>query len=358
MSSPIPVRATPIGPRPLPGAVQASPACAPRRAALRGLAALGGAGALGLPSIARADWKPSRTLTWTLGVAPGGSVDLYARAIAAALTEAKLLNGQSIVVENKPGAAGLLALQVLARNAGDAHHLGTFHTGGIAGAVSGALKADVRDYPPVAMMVEESTFAIVGTGSPLASARELIAALRADPASLRIAVAPAPGQNTHLAIAKPLKAAGIDVRRLTIVPFRSSGDSMTALVGGHVDLVSATGPAMLPHLARVRALAVASPRRAGGDFAQVPTWREQGVPVDYLSYNGVCLPAGCTVDQIRFWEDALRAVSASASWKALVLKSGNTPVFLGYVDAKRYLDREWADTQALLGELGLAGVGR
>lgn len=314
--------------------------------------------AAALPGLARADWKPSKTLIWTLGVGAGGSVDLYARAIASNLDALKQLNGQTLMVENKPGAAGLLAMQTMARSPGDAHMLGTFHTGGIAGSLSGALKADVRDLPPVAMMVEESTFVIVNNSSRLNSVRDLIAALKQDPGSIRIAIAPAPGQNTHLAIAKPLKAAGIDVRKLTVVPFRSSADSMTALIGGHVDLVSATGPAMLPHLARVRGLAVASPQRALGAFAKIPTWREQGIAVDYLSYNGVCLPPGVTVDQIRYWEEALRKVAAAPAWNELVTKSGNRPVFLGYVDAKRYLDREWEDTRVLLNELGLAGVGK
>jgi putative tricarboxylic transport membrane protein len=149
----------------------------------------------------------------------------------------------------------------------------------------------------------------------------------------------------------------VDVRGLTIVPFRSSADSMAALVGEHIDVVSATAPGIQPHRDKVRALAVVSPQRAaGGLFASVPTWREQGVAADYVSYNGVCLPQTVGVDQIRFWEDALRKVSESAGWQELVLKSGNRAAFRGYVDAKRYLDREWADTLTLLGELGLPRV--
>jgi putative tricarboxylic transport membrane protein len=324
----------------------------------RGLHAAGvAAAAYMLPTAARADWKPTRPITWTLGVSPGGSVDLYARTIARSLESMGLLNGQSIVVENKPGAAGLLALQTLMRNRGDAHWLGTFHTGSIAAAAGGALKADVRDFPPVATLVEESTFAVVGAQSRFRRARDLVDVLKLDPGVLRIGVASAPGSSTHLAIAKPLRVAGVDVRGLTIVPFRSSADSMAALVGEHIDVVSATAPGIQPHREKVRALAVVSPQRAsGGWFASVPTWREQGVAADYVSYNGVCLPQAVAVDQIRFWEDALRKVSESASWQDLVVKSGNRAAFRGYVDAKRYLDREWTDTLALLGELGLPRV--
>ena len=99
-----------------------------------------------------ADWKPSEMVRYVIGVAPGGSVDLYARGIKAALEKMQLLHGQTVLADNKPGAAGLLGLQQLQRNRGNAHHLGTFHTGSIAGQVTGILKADMREFVPVAMM--------------------------------------------------------------------------------------------------------------------------------------------------------------------------------------------------------------
>ena len=84
----------------------------------------------------------------------------------------------------------------------------------------------------------------------------------------------------------------------------------------------------------------------------MPTWRELGVPADYVSYNGVLLPPGVDAGQIRFWEQALAKVAASKDWIALVEKSGNKPMFKGYVDSHRYLQTELRDTQALVAELG------
>ena len=224
-----------------------------RRRMLHLLAAGGvGTSLLGLPGRGHAQgttWQPTQAVNYLISVAPGGSVDLYARGIKNALESLALVNGQTVLPDNKPGAAGLLALQVMQRNAGNAHYLATFHTGGIAGQVTGMLKADVRDYVPVAMLVEETTLVAVRDDSPLKTARDLVDALKRNPASVKIAVAPLPGLNTHLAIAKPLKVAGVDVSRLTVVPFRSSGDSMTALLGGHVDVVSATGPTVVPLVA-------------------------------------------------------------------------------------------------------------
>jgi putative tricarboxylic transport membrane protein len=327
-----------------------------RRDFLQTLAATA-AGASLLPLSASAQsaaWQPSQNITYTVGVAAGGSVDLYARGIKQSLDSLNLLHGQTMVVDNKPGAAGLLSLQPLQRSRGNAHQLASFHTGGIAGQVTGILKADLREFVPVAMLVEETTLVAVRADSPLKTARDLVEALKKNPAAHSIAVAPIRGQNTHLAIAKPLKLAGVDVAKLTVAPFRSSGESMTALLGGHVDVVSATGPTVLPQVlaGKVRILASAAPERGTGPLAQVLTWREQGVAADYVSYNGVLLAPGVDAEQIRFWEQALKKVSASPEWIALVEKSGNKPIFKGYVDSHRYMQSEFKATQELVSSLG------
>lgn len=305
---------------------------------------------------AQADWQPTERINYLIGVAPGGTVDLYARGIKDQLDAQKLVNGQTVVAENKVGAGGVLALQALQQKAGNGHWLGTFHTGAIAGAVTGLIKADVREFPPVAMMVEETSVVAVRADSPLKNAADLVAALKANPASQRIAVAPALGQNTHLAIAKPLKVAGVAIDKLTIAPFRSSGESVTALIGGHVDVVSATAPVVVPQVAagRLRIIATAARERGIGPLAEVKTWREQGVAADYVSYNGVLLPPGATADQFKFWEAALKRVSQSPDWIAMVEKSGNKAIFRGHEDSMRYMQAEWKSALELATELGLA----
>lgn len=310
------------------------------------------------PAPAQTAWKPNDRINYVVGVAPGGTVDLYARGEKDALDRLKLVNGQTIVVENKVGAGGALALQQLKNNAGNALYLGTFHTGAIAGAVTGLIKADPRDFTPVAMLVEETSLVAVRADSPLKTGADLVAALTADPGKLRVAIAPALGQNTHMAIAKPLKTAGVAVDKMTIAPFRSSGESVTALIGGHVDVVSATAPVILPHVAsgKLRVLASAAAEHGSGALAGIKTWREQGVPADYVSYNGVMLPPGMSPEQIRFWEGALRTASQDKQWIELVEKSGNKPIFRGYVDSHRYMMSEWKAATDLAASLGLGGT--
>lgn len=307
---------------------------------------------------AQSTWKPNERINFIIGVAPGGTVDLYARGIKDTLDTLKLVSGQTILVENKVGAGGALALQQLKSQSGNANYLGTFHTGAIAGAVTGLIKADPRDFTPVAMMVEETSLVAVRADSPLKTGTDLVNALKADPTKLRIAVAPALGQNTHMAIAKPLKVAGVAIDKLTIAPFRSSGESVTALIGGHVDVVSATAPVILPQVqaGKLRILASAAPEPGTGPLAGVKTWREQGVPADYVSYNGVMLPPGVNAEQIRFWEAALRKVSQDKNWVALVERSGNKPIFRGYVESHRYLMSEWKAATELAASLNLGAA--
>ncbi len=309
-------------------------------------------------AMAQASWRPTERINYIVGVAPGGTVDLYARGIKAALEQLQQTNHQPVVIENKVGAGGALALQQLKANAGNAHDLGTFHTGAIAGAVTGLIKADPRDFTPVAMMVEETSLVAVRADSALKNASELVAALKADPSALRIAVAPALGQNTHMAIAQPLKTAGVAVDKLTIAPFRSSGESVTALIGGHVDVVSATAPVIMPQVkaGKLRVLASAAAQPGTGALAGIKTWREQGVAADYVSYNGVMLAPGVNAEQIRFWEDALRRVSQDKTWQAMVEQSGNRPIFRGYVESHRYLMSEWQAATELATSLGLKGT--
>lgn len=311
---------------------------------------------MGLKASAQSSsWKPTERMTYVLGVTPGGSVDIYARGIQDALTQLNLIHGQTMLIDYKPGGAGIISLQQLQRNAGNAHWLGTFHTSTLVAIAAGMLKADLKEYPPVAMMVEETQMVAVRADSTLKTGTDLVAALRKDATSLKIGVAPALGSGTHLSIAKPLKVAGVDVKNLTVAPFKASSETMGALLGGHIDVISATAPVIMPQVAagKVRVLASASPTRGTGPLAQVPTWREQGIAADFVTYNGLLLPPNMSSTQIAFWEDALRKVALHPAWVALVEKNGGRPVFRDHADSMKYMLSEQKAIAELVQELGL-----
>jgi putative tricarboxylic transport membrane protein len=300
-------------------------------------------------------WKPTDRITYVLGVTPGGSVDIYARGIQDAMVQLNLIQGQTMLIDYKPGGAGIISLQQLQRNAGNAHWLGTFHTSTLVAIAAGMLKADLKEYPPVAMMVEETQLVAVRADSNVKSVADLVSTLRKDVTALKIGVAPALGSGTHLSIAKPLKVAGVDIKNLTIAPFKASSETMGALLGGHIDVISATAPVIMPQVAagKVRVLASASPTRGTGPLAQVPTWREQGVAADFVTYNGILLAPNMSNAQIAFWEDALRKVSQHPAWIALVEKNGGRPVFRDHAESLKYMVSEQKSINELVQEMGL-----
>ncbi|MFM6997310.1 MAG: Bug family tripartite tricarboxylate transporter substrate binding protein [Limnohabitans sp.] len=321
-----------------------------------GLASLATAGLLASGnSWAQAAFKPTERISYILGVAPGGSVDIYARGVQEQLQQLNLLNGQTMIIDYKPGGAGIISLQALQKTAGTGLGLGTFHTSTLVAIGAGMLKADLREYPPVAMMVEETQLVAVRADSPIRNAQDLVQALLKDPASQKIGVAPSLGSGTHFSIAKPLKAAGVNIRQLTVAPFKASSESMSALLGGHIDVISATAPVIMPQVAagKVRVLASASPTRGTGPLAQVPTWREQGVAADFVSYNGILLGPNSTPAQIAFWEDALRKVSQQPAWQALVERNGGRPVFRNAAESMQYMVSEQAAINSLVQDMGL-----
>ncbi len=300
------------------------------------------------------DWKPTRTVEYIVPSGPGAALDTAARQLAGMLERQKMVDG-TVVVANRSGGAGAIALQTLAQHPGDGHWLATFTTGMINARAIGEVSTTYVDATPIAVMLEESIVVAVRADSPIRDASDLAARLKREPDGLSIGIATAVGNHIHVGIALPLKAAGVDIRHLRMVPFRSSADSMTALLGGHVDVVSASTPNVIGQLqaGKIRVLAVATAQRLPGALASVPTWTEQGIPAVYSSVQGVLGPRDMTPAQRRFWEDTIRSITASDEWQQFVVRQNWRPLFMGSADMKNYIEKEYAATKVLMDELEL-----
>lgn len=249
-------------------------------------------------------------------------------------------------------------IEILQRQSGNANALMTLSSGYVTSVAQGALPPRPQEFTPLATLVREFTTVAVRADSPVRDMQDLAAALRRDPAGLSIGIATTLGNHIHLGTAQPLQPlqqAGVPVRGLRVVPYKSSAESMTALAGGHLDLVSATTPNLRPYLqaGRVRVLAIAAEQRLSGAFADAPTWREQGV--DYVSdaFQGVMAAARIMPAQQQSWVQALQRVTQTADWQAFVALNQWKPHFLGVQETQAALRRQIAQTQALLGELHL-----
>lgn len=305
------------------------------------------------PALAQ-EWKPTRSLEWIVPSGPGAALDMAARQIKEAADRSGKLE-YPFLVQNRPGGSNLIALNTLIQNPGNAHFVSTFNHGQINNRLLGVLPVGYTDFTPLAILFEETMVVAVRADSPIRNAQDMVDRLRKDPGGLSIAIATSPGNHIHVAVALPLRKAGVDVSKLRIVPYKSSAASMVDLLGGHVDVASASTPNVITHLqsGRIRLIAVATAERLGGTLSSVPTWREQGFDAVYHSAQGVMGPRGLAPEQVKFWEDLLRDATRSEGWKKLVERNHWRPTFLTGAEARAYLDAQNEEARAVLSAIGL-----
>ena len=243
------------------------------------------------PALVRAQAPfPSKPIRIISAYAAGGGPDVQLRQFAPVLSE---LLGQSVVVENKVGAAGVLAAQFVAGSAPDGYTLGMgSNTHLIQKALQPSLKFDpIADFVPVTNMVASPTVLVVSVNSPWQTAQELVAAARTAPGSMNYGSGGI-GTSAHLAGASFVSFYGL---KATHVPFKGSVEIPASLMRGDTQFAFPVAGTGVPQVkgGRLRALAVTSARRLS-QLPDVPTLRE--VMNDELgvqeSWFGIWAPAG------------------------------------------------------------------
>jgi putative tricarboxylic transport membrane protein len=300
-------------------------------------------------------WKPTRAIELIVGVSPGGGIDRTARVVQKILQDRHLVDVPVNVV-NKPGGGGTVAQAYFNQRPGDAHVYEITSTSLLTNHITGKSTLGHRDFTPVAMLYDEYIGFAVKGDSPIRTGRELLQALKDAPDSLPIGIASAAGNTNHIAAALAAKAAGADVRKLKIVVFSSGGESMTALLGGHVALVVTPSANLIPHIetGRMRALAVASPSRLGGRLSAVPTWKEQGIDTVVANWRPLVGPKGWSAAQTAYWEGVYAKLTASEEWKAEVERIGGVNHYMGSRELAAYLEQQYQLFRNVLVEAALA----
>lgn len=303
---------------------------------------------------AQSAWKPERNVEIISGTAAGGAVDKANRTVQRIWQDKKILDVTSSVV-NKPGGGNTIAWNYINQHAGDGHYVSIAPYTILTNKIIGMSPLSYTDFTPIALLFDEYITVSLRADSPIKNAQDMIERLRKDPSSLSIAVASALGNHIHVGIAKPLKTAGVDIKKLKVVAFKSSGDSVAALLGGHIDVVSSTTPNVLGQLqaGKIRVIAITSATRLSGPLAGVATWKEQGVNIEFNASQGAIGPKGLAAPQLAFWENAFLRLSQSDEWKKELEASNWQSNYRNSQDTARYYEREYAEMKAVLGELGL-----
>lgn len=313
--------------------------------------------ALCLPLAAHAQnaWKPERNIELLVGAAPGAGTDKTARMVQKLWQHEKTLDAPSVVV-NRPGGGGAVSWAYLGQRRGDPHILLVTSYNIVTNHITGKSKITYSDFTPIALLISEYIAYTVRAESPYKTLPEVIAALKRDPRSVSVGLSSSLGGANHIALGLAMKAAGVDANRMRIVVFNSGSESITAVLGGHVDMMVASGSAIASQATNgvVRPLAFAAPKRLGGPFATVPTLTELGLPVSADNWRIVIAPKGITPAQTEFWDNAFRTLAASEEWKKELEANHLTNNYLDSKNTRRYLDEQYQEVREMLTELGLA----
>lgn len=280
------------------------------------------AGALSSTSRAQAKY-PSKPIRIVVPWSPGGMSDNLAREASVAMSKGL---GQTVFVENKPGAGSNIGSAIVAKSAPDGYTLllGT-SSNAINMALIRATPYDLaKDFVPISLFATATTTVVVPANSSIRSIKELIAEAKRRPDSVAYA-SPGVGSPGHLAGELFCKSAGI---RLRHVPYQGAPPAMADVLGGNVPLAFVNLDVTLPHVTsgKVRALAVTQATRSAL-LPDVPTVAEAGLPgYEWTSWIGLLAPSGTPQDVVDRLQAALAPLREAANLD-VVRKHGAEPVY-------------------------------
>ena len=263
---------------------------------------------------------PSKPIRIIVPFAPGGSTDIFARLLGERLSSAL---GQSVLIDNRAGAAGNIGADAVAKAAPDGYTLLMATTGVMA--INQALYKNLsydaaKDLEPVAFVASITNVLIVSAESPLKSMADVLATARRAPDQLSFASSGA-GSSTHMSAELFKSMAAVN---LLHVPYKGSGPAMLDLIAGRVSLMFENMPGAVPHIkaGKVRALAQTGLKRTPA-LADVPTVAEMGVAgYESLSWSGIALPAGAPRDIVARLNREINTILAQPEMRQKLAEQG------------------------------------
>jgi tripartite-type tricarboxylate transporter receptor subunit TctC len=294
---------------------------------LRRRAVLLGAAALAAPSVARAQAWPERPIRWIVNFPPGGAADILSRALAEALGTSL---GQPIVVENRPGAGGMVGSEAVARARGDAHvvMMSNAASHGIGPVLYRSVPYDpVADFTHIHLVGTFPSVLCVNVDLPVRTLADYVALAEGRPGQVQYGSG-GNGTMNHLIGQLFMRAAGIE---LVHVPYRGSAPAMTDVIGGQIPSLMESLPTAMGNIrgGRLRPIATSEAERAT-TLPDVPTFAESGFPtVVSTNWFGFSAAAGIPEAVAERWRVAIAAALASDLVKERFGAIGVRPGTLG-----------------------------
>ena len=316
---------------------------------LRALAAVA-VGTIVTAGTAAAQAFPSRPIEFVAHTSPGGGTDLFGRSIIDMLGKEKIFS-QPFVMGNRTGGSGTVAMNYIKSKRGDPHHVLTVATGTFMSATARSdLGLGIEHFTPLALYAQDPQAIAVRAESKFKSFKEIVDAAKREPNTITAAIASATGTG-RIALYLIERETGATFK---YVSFKSGGDAVLAVLGGHVDITPENMSEMMPLVdsKKMRVLAVTGERR----FAQapdVPTLTEQGYKIVAATGRGFAMPAGVPKEAAAAMEAALKRVHDSPAYKDYSNRNMFEDKWLGSAEFTQYLVRGREEISGFLKHIGL-----
>lgn len=301
-----------------------------------------------IPAYAGEAAYPTKNVTILMPYAAGGSSDILARAVAKGLTDAW---GRNVIVENRPGASGMIGAEVVAKAPPDGYLL-LSTTSSYAGtaAIRAKLPFDPASaFVPVAMIARAPIVLAVHPSMPAKTVKEFIALAKKRPLNYSSS---GTGGNNHIAMEMFSKAAGI---KMTHIPYKGIAPGVVALISGEVDAIIASSPAVMTQVraGKARAIAVSS-AKATPIVPGLPAIAESGVPgFTYENWWGLFTPAGTPANIVSTVNAGVNKVLAGTEMRQLLEREGAEGAPMSVAQLADLLPREIARYRKAAQEAGL-----
>ena len=304
--------------------------------------------ALGLIGAAHAQTKyPAKPITFVVGFAAGGSSDMFARLVS---DYARKTRNATIVVDNRPGLAGAIAIERVSKSAADGYTVGM----GSISALWVLPQVQPMNYDPMrqldylAKMFTQPLPLYVRADSPFKTWNELLGYARANPGKIRWGTSGARGI-AEIMMMSGFRHAGVDT---ITVPYKAGAEANTALLGGHIESVASTdfGPPLAA--GQIRLLVETGPHKVPGQ-PNVPTFKELGYPLSVEVFYGVVGPASLPAEVLRWWDSLLAELFKTKEFAEYCEKTYSLPVYEDSATFKQFVMRGYPEFGKAVQSLGI-----
>ena len=299
-------------------------------------------------------FKPTRPIEVVVHTGPGGGSDLLARAVATMIEKERLLPVRMQVV-NKTGGGSAVAAAYLAERAGEPHTIGFFTGVWLTSPLTSAeARVTLRDLTPIARLVLEPALITVKADSPYRTLGDFVAAAKEHPGQLKQSGGSVTSRDN---VVRQLlqKATGA---RWAFISFPGGGERIAALLGGHVNMMVIEPAEAGEHIraGNMRVLAQVSDKGLPA-FPDVPTLKEAGFDVPAVpQVRGVVAPPGIPAENVAYWEDLLRRLTRTASWRKFLAENQFEDGYQNAADLAKFYDEFTDHMRAILQEAGVKTV--